>query len=520
MKRLLSLILAFLLLFGLTAQATSTNIFGYTLDEKLPKQLKTSGFRGTATATVTGDGIEGIDPAVWAQLKALLPLIQVDVTSTVITNQDPRESTLEIRMGDKVLSKSTLVSNKDVHLLKSDLLSANAKEYFGVAADFDLLQLLTAGADQSAWPELWRPLLAVQLADEKWQAEADALLAPYLTRLGIWMEGFAVSSVGTGSDNVNYSQLTYTIPATSVKAQIKQLLMNFYADTALITKLREVMTAQESAAYLESSMMTSFFTMLDNLALEGNVTITRRHSMTGAFLMDRITLPFASSHVLDYLTIEVTPGDGGTNYNIEGEFRQLEGSELSGTVFSVNALALSNEEIYTGDVRIELPVASAQGDFTVAPDAGNENVIAFAFNLSNTKDEDSYDQATDTLTGGSEMMLVIKPVNGGDMHTHVITLRTALSSKSSERASTSVVYDFTWQDTDTNSTIAVNFNGKTTGTWSPTLVSDLTKDTTNVINRLDLMSPANQATQMERITTTLMQQLVNLLTQLLSNGLG
>ena len=263
MKKWIALLLAAALALGCVPALAES----YTVDQKFWGQVQENGLRVSVTFSVAGDKTALIAPETWAALQALAPRLSLE-------GENSAQKSGAGQAGARVLLDGQAVGMADVRYdngliaWTSDLLS-DSGAFYAASQDWNPLELLeTALRQNQAWPSLALALLSAKSAPQEWQSRAQPLLEPYQTKLGVWLNGYAVVSNGT-QDGVAYTELACRIPVQAVKAEIKQLLIDFYADEALLSLLREVFTAQEAAAYLQSGMRDTFFTLLDQLEISG-----------------------------------------------------------------------------------------------------------------------------------------------------------------------------------------------------------------------------------------------------------
>ena len=261
-----------------------------------------------------------------------------------------------------------------------------------------------------------------------------------------------------------YTELSCTIPAQAVKAEIKQLLIDLYADEGLLALLREVLTAEEAAAYLQPGMRDTFFTVIDQTKITGDVQITRRYDTQGNLLMDSITLPFAEGGQLSELKIENNTTNEGQQWNVAAVTQYGD--------FSVTGAEIE-PGIYTG--AIDFAPADVS-DFPMGDDAAaaDVNPIHFDYNLDVEIGEDEFDLASDTYSRAFRYTLLLKPEEDSDMPPQSLTLNAMFSSKSNVRAATALKATLTWTDMNTSASITANLSARTAVTWAVDSVDSLT----------------------------------------------
>lgn len=496
MKRLIACALAALMALTLSVPALADT---YTLAEKFYIQaFQESAWRGTLTMTVNGNGTSAIGAAEWAVLKNLAPKLSLNVDHTTARGKDEGQATMALLLNGKENIKATAMYDEKLLGVSSTLLGGDSA-YFTAARDWDLTRLAQSMVQgNSAWPPVWRMLLAANNASEEWKTRAKARTTLYETKLGIWLNGYA--SYATGREGgVSYSELACVIPAQAVKAEIKQLLVDFYNDTELLTLLREVVTAQEAAAYLQPAVMNDLFKMLDRVNLEGEVKIVRRYDSMGGALLDSISLPFAENSLLKMLTVSVATQDAGKKWTFEG-------TANNGTEFEVSCLA-GEDMIYTGSVDLKLPQEESAVSFVVSDGAGERKTIAFDYSLSWEPGEDQYTLSNDRFTRNVKGALLIRPKAGSDLPEQSLTLEASFASGSSQRSATQLNGSLTWRDMESGASIALNLSSRTVSPFAYNTPSRLT----NAV-RVDLLTQESRAALvqgwMNRAVTVFAQMLL------------
>ena len=468
MKRGIALLLAALL----TLAAGTALADDYTLAEKFYQQaVKESAYRGTVTLSVSGAGTAAIGAAEWAVLKSLAPRLSLSVEHTTTPYKDEGQATLTLTLDGKTSSKLTYLYDEQLMAFSGTFLGGDSA-YYSAARSWNLTELLEGFLkDDHTWPPVWQMILAVENAPEEWKARAAGRISVYETKLGLWMNGYAKFSTGREGDTL-YSQLACTIPAQAVKAEIKQLMVDFYNDAELLTLLREVVSAREAAAYLQPSMMNALFTMLDSLQLNGDVEVIRRYDATGNALLDRVSLPFGGGSLLTALTVSCEYQEAGQNWTFAGSLQ-------SGVEFDVSCL-MTEETIFTGSVKLVTPEEESAG--FVVSDTAAQNTVAFDYNLNWEPGVDVYTLATDRFSRDIRGSLLIKPKEG-NLPEQSLTLEMNMSSGSSKRSATQLNGTLTWRDLQTGASISAILTSRTAAPFAYTTPSTLTG-----AMRVDLLS--------------------------------
>ena len=481
----------------------------YPLDEKFVRQVLESAYQGTLTAEITGDGTAALPGATWRTLSALLPRISMETTHSYQRGEG--EATLRLLVDGQSAGETRLMYNAEQAGVKSDLLGGEATYAF--VRNWNAASLLQAFAQgDSAWPPLWRVLLAVESAPAEWKTRAAERLSSYETKMGIWMNSYASFRSGT-EDNVAYTELYCAIPPQAVRAQIKQMLVDFYADSELLSLLREVLTAQEAAAYLQPGMQNAIFAMLDAVQLEGNVEVIRRYDAQGKPLLDSVSMPMAQTQALTGLTVSVATEDMGNRWRAVGATR-------TGVDFDVSCL-VSEERIYAGTVSVTLP-EEKNDSFVVTDSAVKRRTIALDYSLSVDEIKETYNLSTDKCELPLKATLLLRPGLGTNLPEQAVTLDVLLSSGSSQRSPTRLDGSLTWKDMESGASVALKLSSRTT---SPKDVNSLA--TAGALLRIDLMDEESRAALARSWRSRAQQWLLDVAQQLLgasttenSEGLG
>lgn len=451
MKRLTALLLA-LLLAGSDLPASAA-----TLLEKFTGQFADQGFKGTVALEATGENTDALGSDAWAWLKAAAPRVTVEAAHSFADKSDGQMS-LNVLIDGQPAGRTTLLYNSALMGVSSDFLAGYGEAWYTAARDWNVINLLQGLAHQgSEWPPIWHLLTAAEGAEEAWLQEASQHLVLFETKLGAWLNTYAaVSSVTEGE--AAYTQLQWRIPAQDVKAEIKALLADFYANEALLALLRQIATPQEAASYLQPGMQPVFAEWIDRAALEGEIAITRHYNAAGGAVLDEIALPFAQSQRLSSLTITVTPEGEGSAWRFRGALR-------GGETFDVTCVP-GNEEIYAGSVALTLP----------GKDGGEGKSVAFDYNFTWDGGKEEYSLATDRFLQTMEGTLVIKPRESG-LPSQSLALKADFSSASSARSSTHLDAVLTWRDLEGDAALTATLTGRTAAPTAVEKLSDQPRQT-------------------------------------------
>ena len=475
MKRFFVLFLAALMAFG----ALSAHAADYPIEEKFYRQMTESAYRATLSFSVSGHETQAMDLATFQLIKSLAPRITLEGDHSFMRGDG--QASLRLMLDGQNAGETLYLYNESLLGLASDLL-AGKQVFYTAAQGWDPQVLLSSLKDAAAWPALWPALLLGQAAPAEWQTRLQHLLLPYETKLGIWMNGYAVLSSGM-ENNVAYTQLQCKIPVQALKIQIKQMLIDFYGDQALLSLLKEVLTPDQAAAYLQPSMQQAFFQMLDQLDMDGEIEILRRYDAMGNALIDSIFLPFPAGMPLNALTISLVPQAAGQEWRFRGQCQD-------GTDFDISCI-VGEEMIYTGSVNLVLPEEESDS-FVVEDTADARKTVAFDYNLIWEPGEEIYTLATDRCTRTLQGSLLIRPQAGDDMPPQSFSLKIDFSSGSSQRSATQLNASLTWQDLDSQASITATLQSKTA---APFAVKTL--DQTGSALRVDLMDERTHSALLE-----------------------
>ena len=459
MKRGIALLLAALLLLA----AVPVLAEDYTLAEKFYQQaVKESAYRGTVTLSVSGAGSKAVDPALWNVLKSLAPRLSLSLEHSTTPYKDEGQATAALMLDGSASATLSYLYDQQLMAFGGTLLGGN-NPYYSAPRDWDLTELAeSALSGGNAWPPVWRMVLAIENAPAAWKTRAETRLSVYKTKLNLWLNGYAQFSTGMDGDTL-YSQLACTIPAQALKAEIKQLMVDFYNDAELLSLLKEVVSAKEAAAYLQPSMMDALFSMLDGLQLSGDLEVVQRYDISASPLLIQLSVPFGGSGALSRMTVSCAYEEGGQNWHVAGSLN-------NGAAFDVSCL-MADETIFTGTVYLTLP--EAEDESFVVSDQAALKTVAFDYNLIWEPGEDTYTLSTDRFTRDIRGSLLIRPTEG-DLPEQSLTLEAALSSGSAKRSATQLNGSLTWRDLESDASVSLILTSKTAAPFAYTVPSALT----------------------------------------------
>ena len=459
MKRWIAFILALLRALGtLTALAENDTL----MDKFYQQAMKESAYRGTVTFTVIGEETAAMPADIWTLLKTVLPQLTVTLEHSTQRNKEEGEASVTLAVSGQPSQKLSFLYDDKLTGISGDLLSADT--VYTTAREWNWTRLFTPAAQEGeSWPPLWQLLLNVLSAPESWKERAKPFLENYETRAAEWMNTFA--SVSTGMEGGKpYSELACKIPAREVKEEIKTLLTTLYQDQELLSLLREVATPQEADAYLQPVSLNALTAILEQMQMEGNVEIARRHDSSGTALLDSISFPFAQDALFTRLAFSVTPSEGGEEWRVAGAAK--DGSE-----FDISCEQTASGS-FTGSAALLVPVREEAISFVVTDGKPELKPIGFDYSLSWDQGEETYsladDQSTQTIRGS----LMLRPRGETEMPMQVFTVNATLSSGSSKQSSTHLDGNISWMDMNSGAAITAQLSSRTVSPFAYTVVSE------------------------------------------------
>ncbi len=247
---------------------------------KMQRQLDAgSGLKGTVT--VSGpNGLEGLT-----------------LNAQYILQKDQSQTVLSLKGGDGgELVKTILYGQDEALVLDAGLTSGKLYSFTGGWES--LLGGLVAGDGAMQQTPGNAALLNIFFPeDENESAKLSEAAAPYLTKIDLWMQGFANAPelAKDAVSGVTVIKVSYHIPAAAFKAELKQLLMDLLADKTLLPLLWAKMTQEQADLYLNPALQSFYFQAVDALPLSGEITMLRRVSTAGQLLETSVSLPLGGT---------------------------------------------------------------------------------------------------------------------------------------------------------------------------------------------------------------------------------
>ena len=465
MKKALSLLLsALMIMTALPGLAQD-----YPLDEKLFKQVKDgSGLKVSIAFEKTGGSFSLFDAAANAALGVLaqgsgLSLRYLKGVGTLKGKEDLQ---ITLMKGDQQLADLSYLKDSRLEALSSSLLGGVG--YADVRDGGVLMALLTG--QSAVWPPVEGVLMKVNGAESTWQAAAGRKLEQYMAKLTAWLTGFTQTTTQRDENNGQQTKIVIIVPADQLKAQIKKLLMDMYADQELLALLGQEMNARQAAAYLQPGMMNSFFAALDQLKLTGSVESTRVFDAQARMVESHLVLPMGGARGIQRLIMEDKLTDGGENKAWTLEMLPQNAANSVGAVHSLS---------YVGGSIADAPESKAYtGTYTFAPEAGQggftvnegqkpaaETEKSYSFNLYLSPGAQAQDPVTRRFSREDEITLLVTPQGDGAPAPQAISLKMRLESGDRTNSATSFKGTLTWQDQGSEALITARIDGASAPPW-------------------------------------------------------
>jgi hypothetical protein len=244
------------------------------LINKMQKQLNAgSGLKGTVSVSGLA-GLEGLS-----------------LDAQYIQQKEQSQLALSLKNGGGEMAKLALYEQDGALALNAFLTSG--KLYSITGGWESLLNRILAGETNGWQTSMYSALWSIlSPGNEEEAAKLNEAAAPYLTKIDLWMQGFAEPSALEKDENgVSFMKGVYHIPAAALKAELKQLMVDLLADKTLLPLLWSKMTQDQANLYLNPALQSFYFTAVDTLPLQGEITMLRRVTTTGQLLETSLTLP-------------------------------------------------------------------------------------------------------------------------------------------------------------------------------------------------------------------------------------
>lgn len=487
MKKMLILLMCLMLVLPMGAGAKT---FDYTIEELIARQLQTGAvsLRVKLSAAAEGEAIAGVDAQTWETLKQALPPLQL-VCTYMQSRRGATAGNCQVKgvlnQNDAALTSFALTGQGEQWFLQSELLPGKV---YGLSRSLKTAFMNASAPEEGTWPNILRLFTAVNEADEEFAAQLERAMSDHMASLNRWLQ--SKTQVDISADQ----QLTQhiSIPAAEMKQQIKAFLKELYQDEALLVLLRQIVPTPDAHAYLESGMLPLFEQVIDDLALEGDIVISRVYAGDGQLKTEEITLPFAGSQLLRSLKLI-----GGEKTAVEAVL-----ADGSAYAFSIAGSGKAANGMYDG---------AYAGEISLKP-AGAEKAFEALYDLEMTKGMEQYieENASHERDQKIDVVLTLSPKDGESFAAQTITANVHLTAGASSTKAAYADTVLTWQDQKTGGKLTVNLNMHTNTALRMEEVDEalsVQMDTLNAAGREELISD---------IATQLNEQFAALLSRILS----
>ena len=469
MKKCLALVLAAAL--ALTCvSALAAAYEDYTVDYKFYRQAQQNNTKAAVTLTAEGDRFSLLPDDVWVTLRALAPVMRVELQNCMNKKGGGQGSAQLLLNGQEALRLDALYDPETVGLL----LPGMDGQWLSAPKDWEWSRLASLQFSIGDVPPLWNMVLEVLSAPKTWQEQAAPMAEKYLAELGVWVNSFAVSENGTDENGTRYSELRCTVPAEALKDEMKKLLGQVFADAGLLSLLRRAALPEE-AMYLTPAALPYFTAWVESMALAGDVEILRRYDAAAQPLLDSVRLPFAAGQAVSFVTLEAVSQPTGQCWRLL--IRRSEGAELEATA------ALQGESRYSGEVK----TLSADGKA-----AGFRYACDFAF------EDETYSLATDLCERRLHGGLELSPLDGTELPPLKAALEVLFTTHSAKRSPIEMTASLRAEDGSTGAALTLSASVHTEKAYTVGDVNALTN-----VKRMDRMT----AEELRALPAKLMESL-------------
>lgn len=507
MKRILSMLLALMmLLFGTVSSAQEISSDDYTVAEKLVRQLDSgSGFGGTLQLEFYGE--DGSQPVViplqWDYIHVLGEGLQEEEhrIDLAMVKDEAVLTTAHVQWKNEMLRFQADATGESWYELK--LTAPTSGGINGEKAGFaeSGAAALTGEAGVFGVPSSALRFLPVFARSMISGENTTKIMERFLTKLDIWLEGYRTSAdIGRLDDGTGTIRVSYTIGAAHIKAQIKQMLVDLFADAEAVSSLAKHYGKEFADIYLRPEWQPYYLAAVDALPLEGDLTIDRTVSFTGETLSLELVLPYHDP-LLGDCTFLYTRKAGGEEQPANSIVLETEKRVV--TLEYVEYSSMTNVNVMQG-VFINEPAEGAEADFPA---------IAAEFTLTLSQEEETDAEGFERQKMNCQLTLApseeaeVKDTQPFDPFG--LELEAEFFSKPLSKAATQTNITLRVVNADGEPEMGVAFYGKTRTRWTP---ADLPKE----IVSLEEMDE-NGRTQL--LMTTL-QNLMPILSQFTDGDMG
>jgi len=503
-RALLSLLLVFLITLGGMGQGLASGV-DFTLAEKLQKQLEAgSGFGGTLTLTLTA--VEGRERDALTTVSPLVFDLSYIFVRQTADSPGPPEHRLDIAFpsGDSPWATFSMALRDEDAYLRSSLLDS---DWYSLGELLTLSGSLagdeedeSSGGEEAglrsapmermiqdlmkntAMPSLLSFLASMSLVNRGGSMGSDLqeALGAYTTKIDLWIESHRQSAVlDKLEDGTTTMEIRYAIPPAALKAQLKQLVLDLLSDDALLNRLQAFLPADQARLMLNPQMQNFYFSAVDDLPIEKEITLSRTMTMRGDTVALHLRLPLydATSGSLELAYDRVSGLGDLPDENVIS----LTGKDIAVRLSYQEYSTMTGVMVYQGSLLIE-PRGLASYMVEDGADSGNPGVSA-AFILTHAQAEQSAIEGESSLT--HDVKLSLEPcwfIHSEGLETPMtqeeqadylhfpaleIALNAVFSGKASNTSPTGIDATLTVGGEELPQTFELHLLGKSKARWAP-----------------------------------------------------
>ena len=261
-------------------------------------------------------------------------------------------------------------------------------------------------------------------------------------------------------DGTTTMQVSYTVSPAAIKAQMKQMVVDLLSDDELLQILEEAVDEDTARLMLNPDLQRWYFTVIDQMPITGDLTLSRTVSLKGDTLNLHLSLPMhdAQAGAVTFV-YDRTQGEGDLpDSNLITLATPQQQFSLSYQEYS----SMTGVEVVQGILMCEQAESFAVGDS--AP-AGEDWAVAFTLKQQETETVDA--QARQVY--GYDFTLTLKPDETLDNTLTLKETEIALTSRfvSKELKSAATEMDATLTLSDEESSLSLHFKGASRKMWEP-----------------------------------------------------
>ncbi len=464
-KQWIALLLCLCLLCASCASLADVAVRESTQLDKLKGHWMNSSFQGELKGSATQNGPAFIDPVLWSVIRAYLQEYSVSFSHT---NQNSTAAlgsenvlTLTNSSGSVSIQNILAEDHNGIRYVRSPLLDDQGM-YYAFGPSNDAVSLLTDALNDSAWPALAHVVYAIAAAGEDWQKRAQPSYNQFSIKVTGWLQNYGKTA--TAADTLGRFVMTndYVIPASALLQEAKALLVDLFVDQDLMSLLREILTVDEQAAYLQKDMLWSFLSMIDRVRLNGDITVRRQFSAeNGDVIFESMRLPFAETSALKEMTVAHSVQEDGSLWQIRAELAK---APYEGAVIDLSAQSMGSG-IWVGELK-----------WTAAPEKGavtEPRPLTFAYNLEWAEPEDVNDTYEQRYERNYKGTLVVKADESLGLPVMSLSFTSRIYSKLATLTSpTYLDAVLEWADLESGAGATLTFSGKTSARRTPVYLNE------------------------------------------------